>query len=211
MGWRGPTALAALALLGGALGYGASLAAAPSSTGSGVAAPVAAEGALPAEPQERLASDPKDDPLEPDVPLEPVTLGSGQFALSVEVPAGWTSTQRAPNEWRWKAPGTSNNTYVLRVEQLTGQGLGIADAKAAEMERLDVEQDDVDFVEPSEPDALEYTYTSDERTRRHSFVRWVDVLGRGEADLEVVVHGREADVPGTSDLVARTAASASAG
>ncbi len=56
------------------------------------------------------------------------------------------------------------------------------------------------------PNSLEYTYRSNEGNARHSFMRWVDTDADGQADVEIVVHGRERDVPGTSDLVERVAA-----
>ena len=37
-------------------------------------------------------------------------------------------------------------------------------------------------------------------------MRWVDTDADGQADVEIVVHGRERDVPGTSDLIERVAA-----
>ena len=34
-------------------------------------------------------------------------------------------------------------------------------------------------------------------------MRWLDLDRSGQADVEIVVHGRERDVAGTSDLIMR--------
>ena len=214
-GWRRAAALLALVLLGIALGYGASLASGSTSTASGVATPVVAEGALSQpepdpEPEVQVKKDPDDPVLQPGIELERVTMGSERFAVSFLVPKGWTRTERASNEWKWKKPGTSNNTYVLAVEQVTSRRLTIEQSKEAAMTRLAEDQDQFD-PEPSDPDALDYTYVSDEGTRRHSFIRWVGVLRGDQADVEIVVHGRKDDVPGTSELADRIAESVTVG
>ena len=36
-------------------------------------------------------------------------------------------------------------------------------------------------------------------------MRWLDLDASGQADVEIVVHGRERDVPGTRDLIRRVA------
>ena len=215
-GWRGATALAVLVLLGVAGGYGASRASAPEPARAGVAEPVAAQGPRPGEPEEPappedpdvpdgVVKDPGDPALRPDVPLEVVTMGSGRSAISFPVPAGWTRNQNAANEAKWKKPDTSNNTYVLRVEQITSQDLTVAEAIRQRVRELMLEQPKLRIRERG-PRSLEYTYISDEGTFRHSFMRWIDLSGNGEADVEVVVHGRERDVAGTSDLIERIAA-----
>ena len=217
MGWRGPTALAVLALLGGALGYGASLASGSTPAPSGVASPVVAEGALSSpepdpdpEPEVVVKDDPDDPALQPGIELERVTMGSERFAVSFLVPEGWNRIDRASNEWKWKKPGTSNNTYVLAVEQVTSRRLTVEQSKEAATTRLAEDQDQFE-PRPSDADALDYTYISDEGTRRHSFIRWVGVLRGDQADVEIVVHGRKVDVPGTSELADRIAESVTAG
>ena len=54
-------------------------------------------------------------------------------------------------------------------------------------------------------ETLEYTYRSNEGNARHSFMRWLDLDASGQADVEIVVHGRERDVPGARDLIRRVA------
>ena len=60
-------------------------------------------------------------------------------------------------------------------------------------------------IEARGADSLEYTYRSNEGNARHSFMRWLDLDASGQADVEIVVHGRERDVLGTRDLIRRVA------
>lgn len=206
MDWRGPTAVAALLVLGTAAGYGVSVALAPAPSATGVAEPVAASSpSIPVDPTEPPLPDPADPPLRPGVPLVTATMGTGKTALTYPVPAGWRRNSTAVNEAKWKEPGTSNNTYVLRVEQIRSRDLTIAAAIDDRLTRLDAEQDGVRILDRG-PDSLEYTYRSNEGTARHTFMRWPDVNGDGRAEVEIVVHGREKDVLGTRDLADRVAA-----
>ena len=75
---------------------------------------------------------------------------------------------------------------------------------AAEEAALRAEQDDVVIVDRG-AETLEYTYRSNEGNARHSFMRWLDLDASGQADVEIVVHGREKDVPGARDLIRRVA------
>lgn len=206
MDWRGPTALTALIALGAGAGYGVSVAVAPAPAASGVAEPVAASSpSIPVDPATPPVPDPDDPPLRPGIPLTTATMGTGKLAVTYPVPVGWRSHATAVNEAKWKQPGTSNNTYVMRVELIRSRDLTVEAAIEDRLARLEAEQDLVEVVDRG-PDSLEYTYRSDEGTARHTFMRWTDVNGDGQAELEIVVHGRERDVAGTSDLVDRVAA-----
>lgn len=205
MGWRGPAVVALMLALGLTGGYAASRASTPSADDAGVAEPVAARGpSHPVAQESTPAPDPVGAPLQPGLPLETTTMGSGRFAISLPVPEGWTRNENATNEAKWKEPGTANNTYVLRVEQITSQDLTVAEAIRQRVAELRSEQEGV-RIRARDGQSLEYTYTSDEGTARHSFMRWLDLSGSGQADVEVVVHGRESDVAGTRDLIRRIA------
>ncbi len=207
MGWRGPAVIVALVAIGGAGGWAASGTTRDSSLGSGTAAPVAAEGPeSPVRTTQPYAPDPDDPPLQPGIELAPTTAGSGRFEITFDAPLGWRSQANATNEWKWKQPGTSNNSYVMRIEQITSQDISVEDALAARIERLEDEQADFAPVARG-ADSLEYTYRSDENNARHSFMRWLDLDTDGQADIEMVVHGREDDVDGARDLIARVSAS----
>lgn len=206
MGWRGPVGILVLALVGSGLGFAVSTLDRDGPLGSGIANPVAAEGpSLPVDPPSPSVPDPDDPPLEPGIELTTGTLGTGAFMITFPVPAGWRSNTNATNEAKWKQPGTSNNSYVMRVEQITSQDVTIEQAVDTRVVRLRAEQDEVD-IEARGADSLEYTYRSNEGNARHSFMRWIDTDADGQADVEVVVHGREVDVSGTSDLITRVAA-----
>lgn len=197
--------LVALLAIGAGSGYAASAQSRDASVGSGVPAPVPAERPeMPVEAPLPYAEDPDDPPLEPDVPLEPSTVGTGKFEITFPTPVGWSTNANASNEWKWKKPGTSNNTYVMRVEQINSQDITVEDAIDIRIERLRDEQQDVVILDRG-AESLEYTYQSNEGNARHSFMRWLDLDASGQADVEIVVHGREVDVAGARDLIRRVA------
>jgi hypothetical protein len=203
--WRGPVALVALLAIGAGGGYAASAQSRDGSIGSGVAAPVPAQAPeMPVEAPQPPVPDPTDPPLEPDIEMAPQKVGTGKFEITFPAPVGWSTNANASNEWKWKKPGTSNNTYVMRIEQINSQDITIQDAINIRIERLRAEQDDVVIVDRG-AETLEYTYRSNEGNARHSFMRWLDLDASGQADVEIVVHGREMDVPGTRDLIRRVA------
>lgn len=201
--WRGPAALVALLAIGVGGGFAASAQSRGGSIGSGVPAPVPAQAPeMPVEAPEPPTPDPDDPRLQPGIAMAPATLGTGKFEITFPAPVGWTTNASASNEWKWKKPGTSNNTYVMRIEQINSQDITIEDAINIRIERLREEQEDVVIVDRG-ADTLEYTYRSNEGNARHSFMRWLDLDSSGQADVEIVVHGRERDVEGTSDLIRR--------
>ncbi|MBD3923708.1 hypothetical protein IEZ26_03675 [Nocardioides cavernae] len=205
MKWRGPAVLVALLAVGAGGGYAASAQSRDGSIGSGVPAPVPAQAPeMPVEAPQPPVPDPTDPPLEPDIAMAPQKVGTGKFEITFPAPVGWSTNANASNEWKWKKPGTSNNTYVMRIEQINSQDITIQDAINIRIERLRAEQDDVVIVDRG-AETLEYTYRSNEGNARHSFMRWLDLDASGQADVEIVVHGREKDVPGTRDLIRRVA------
>ena len=205
MQWRGPAALVVLLALGTGTGYAASGQTRSSAIGDGVPSPVPAQRPeLPVEAPQPFEPDPDDPPLEVAVAMAPSTRGSGRFEITFPAPAGWTTNTNASNEWKWKRPGTSNNSYVMRIEQINSQDITIEDAIDIRIERLRDEQQDVVILNRG-GDSLEYTYRSNEGNARHSFMRWLDLDASGQADVEIVVHGREVDVAGTRALIQRVA------
>ena len=193
--------LVALLALGAGGGYAASAQSRDTTIGTGVAAPGPAP--RPETPRP-YAPDPDDPPLEPGIEMTTTTRGTGKFEITFPAPTDWSTNVNASNEWKWKKPGTSNNTYVMRIEQINSQDITIEDAINIRVERLLDEQEDVVIVDRGAA-SLEYTYRSNESNARHSFMRWLDLDASGQADVEIVVHGRERDVPGTRDLIQRVA------
>jgi hypothetical protein len=203
MNWRGPAVLVALLAIGAGSGFAASAQTRDSTPAGGVPSPVPAQRPdMPIEAPRPYAEDPDDPPLEPGLAMTKVSLGSGKFQITFPIPQGWSRNANASNEWKWKKPRTSNNTYVMRIEQIDSQDITIEDAINIRIARLRAEQEDVAIVERG-ADSLEYTYRSNEGNARHSFMRWLDLDSSGQADVEIVVHGREMDVDGTSDLIRR--------
>ena len=197
--------LVALLALGAGGGYAASAQSRDTTIGTGVPAPVPAQRPeMPVEAPRPYAPDPDDPPLEPGIEMTTTTRGTGKFEITFPAPTDWSTNVNASNEWKWKKPGTSNNTYVMRIEQIDSQDITIEDAIDIRIERLEREQADVDILERG-ADSLEYTYRSNEGNARHSFMRWLDLDLSGQADVEIVVHGRERDVPGARDLIRRVA------
>ena len=195
MDWRGPAVVVALLAIGTGSGFAVSAQSRDTTIGSGVAAPVPAE--RPERPVEAplpFEQDPDDPRLKPGIPMATHKLGTGKFEITFPAPVGWTTNANATNEWKWKKPRTSNNTYVMRIEQIDSQDITIEDAIDIRIERLE-----------RGADSLEYTYRSNEGNARHSFMRWLDLDLSGQADVEIVVHGRERDVPGARDLIRRVA------
>ena len=197
--------LVALLAVGTGAGYAASGQTRDTTIGTGVPAPVVArEPDFPVQAPKPYTPDPDDPALEPGVPMTTGNMGSGKFEIFFPVPRGWRTNANASNETKWKAPGTSNNSYVMRVEQIDSQDITIEDAIDIRVERLRAEQEDVVIVDRG-ASSLEYTYRSNEGNARHSFMRWLDLDASGQADVEIVVHGRERDVDGTRDLIQRVA------
>jgi hypothetical protein len=205
MEWRGPAVLVALLAIGTGSGYAASGQTRDTTLGAGAAVPVeAASPSSPVQAPRPFAQDPDDPPLRPGIAMRPARLGSGKFEITFPAPVGWSLNANATNEWKWKKPGTSNNTYVMRIEQINSQDITIEDAIDIRIERLRDEQEDV-FIVDRGADSLEYTYRSNEDNARHSFMHWLDLDLSGQADVEIVVHGRESDVKGSRDLIRRVA------
>lgn len=198
--------LVALLAIGTGSGFAASGQTRDATIGAGIPAPVPAQRPeLPIEAPLPFAQDPDDPPLQPGVPMTTRRLGSGKFEITFPIPVGWRTNANASNEWKWKKPGTSNNSYVMRIEQISSQDITIEDAIDIRIERLRDEQDDVVILDRG-ADSLEYTYRSNEGNARHTFMSWLDLDASGQADVEIVVHGRERDVPGTRDLIRRVSA-----
>ena len=203
MEWRGPVVLVALVAIGVGTGYAASAQTRDTTIGTGTGAPVPAEGPeMPVEAPQPYADDPSDPPLQPDIPMQTARLGTGKFEITFPAPVGWTTNASASNEWKWKKRGTSNNTFVMRIEQIDSQDITIEDAIDIRIARLLDEQEDVKILDRG-ASTLEYTYRSNENTKRHSFMRWLDLDESGQADVEIVVHGREVDAAGASELARR--------
>lgn len=198
MRWRGAAAVLLLAGLGAAGGYaGATALDVPS---AGTATPLPANSpSVPVDPPPVRVPDPAVAPLALDVPTRRSQLGAEGFEISFPTPRGWRRTFISPVEARWVRPGNPSHTYVLRVEHVLSLRETIDATLQARLERLDAETEEFTVVEQT-PSSLHFTYL-DAGHLRHGLLRWLDLNGRGVAELEVALTGREVDLDGMESLM----------
>lgn len=212
MAWRGPAVLALLVVLGAVGGFGMSRGLADASVGEGAAQPVGTEHPSPPGDEAFVPrDDPTDAPLLPGIELTEARLGTGRSAIVFPVPVGWKANYLSADVVKWKKPKTSNNTYVMRVTDVRSRNQTADAAIDTEIAAMDANRDKRFIPLSRNKTSIEYTYISTEGRLRHSFMSWVDLDEDGLVDAQVVVHGRDADVPGTSDLIERVVAGLSAG
>lgn len=205
MKWRGPIVVLVLLAVGAAAGYGASLASAGQPGADGVPRPVTAQAPeYPLNPPPSIRPDPGIAPLATDLPLRKGHVGSGAFKVTFPVPRGWDETPNSPNETKFHKLDNPSYTYVLRVENVISQRESIERALTRRIADLEEQEEQVEVVSETE-DYLHFTYLADGYLR-HGLVQWVDMSGGGFAEVEVAATGREVDVPGMQDLVARVVA-----
>lgn len=197
--------LALLLALGAALGFGASWVLGENPAGQGAASPVAASSpSLPVDPVPELLRDPTTPALAPAVPLVRQTVGAGGFRMSVPVPEGWIFSENSLNEWQWRPPDQPAFGYVLRVEQVLSNRRSIDWTVDRRIDELREDESNLDVLTET-GDSLHFSFVTSNHLR-HGFLRWLDLTGSDNAQVEIAVTGREADVPGMRDLIARVAA-----
>ena len=204
MTWRGPTVLALVLALGVVSGYGASWALGQKVTAEGGAAPVAATSpSLPVDPKPDLLRDPGFPALEPGIELVRQHVGTGDFGLSLEVPDGWRFTTNSLTEWQWRPPDFQTFGYYMRVEQVISNRRSIDWTLDRRIDELIEDEQSVDILSQT-GGSLHYTYVTSNHLR-HGFLTWLDLSGSDNAQVEIAVTGRAADVPGMSELISRVA------
>ena len=203
MTWRGPTVLVLLLALGVVGGFGASWALGGHPTSQGAAAPLAASPSLPVDPVPELLPDPDFEPLEPGIELVEQRVGTGDFGLSLEVPVGWRFTTNSLTEWQWRPRDFETFGYYMRVEQVISNRRSIDWTLDRRIDEL-VEDEQSVTVRSQGGGSLHYTYVTSNHLR-HGFITWLDLTGSDNAQVEIAVTGRAADVPGMSELIDRVA------
>ncbi len=194
-----------LLALGVGGGFGVSLALAENPPGAGAPSPVAATSpSLPIDPVPDLLPDPPAASLDVRLALTRQRVGSGDFMLSLPAPRGWDFFENSLNEWQWRPPDHETFTYSMRVEQVLSQRRSVESTLTGRIDDLDADEDGVAIVSRT-ADSLHYTYVTN-RHLRHGFLTWLDLTGSGLAQVEIAVSGREVDVAGMADLIARVAA-----
>jgi hypothetical protein len=202
--WRGPIVLALLLALGVGGGYVASWALGGHPQAVGAAQPVtAASPSLPVDPVPELFADPSFAPLPTGLELERQEVGRGDFRLSLEVPAGWRVSPNSLSEWQWRPPDFEPFGYYMRVEQVLSNRRSISWTLDRRIDELNEDEAAVKVIEQTD-DSLHFSYVTSNHLR-HGFLTWLDLTGSDNAQVEVAVTGREADVEGMADLISRVA------
>ncbi|MEO6510386.1 MAG: hypothetical protein ABIO16_05295 [Nocardioides sp.] len=210
MTWRGPTVLALLLALGAGGGFGASWALRENLRDDGAASPVAAASpSLPVDPVPELFPDPDFPPLEPGVELVRQRVGAGDFGLSLERPVGWRFSPNSLTEWQWRPPDFESFGYYMRVEQVISNRRSIDWTLDRRIDEL-VEDETNVIIRSQTADSLHFTYVTSNHLR-HGFLKWLDLTGSDNAQVEISVSGRADDVPGMSELINRVAESMTLG
>lgn len=171
-------------------------------TATGVPTPVAAESpSYPIDPAPEVVPDNDFPALETGLRTARGEVGTGAFTLVFPVPRGWDMTRSSSTENKWYPPDNPGYTYGLRVEQIDGLRVSIAATLADRINALDAAEEHLTVVSRTS-DSLHFTYITDGRMR-HGLLRWMDLTGSGNAEVEISVNGREVDLPGMEDLMAQ--------
>lgn len=192
--------LALLLAIGVAVGFGASWTLGDPS-GTGPAAPVPASPSLPVDPVPELLPDPDIPPLASGLPLERQSVGAGDFQMTLPVPEGWSYFENSLNEWQWRPPDQPAFGYVLRVEQVLSNRRSIAWTLDRRLAELREDESNVEVLAQTR-DSLHFTFVTANHLR-YGYLRWLDLTGSDNAQVEIAVTGREVDDPGMAELIAR--------
>ena len=196
--------LALLLALGAGGGFGASWALGDDLARGGAATPIAAASpSLPVDPVPELFRDPDFPALAPGIELVDQRVGVGDFGLSLQVPDGWRFTTNSLTEWQWRPKDFQTFGYYMRVEQVISNRRSIDWTLDRRIDELTEDEQSVDIRSQGDG-RLHYTYVTSNHLR-HGFLTWLDLTGSDNAQVEIAVTGRAADVPGMSELIARVA------
>ncbi len=193
--------LALLLAIGVAVGFGASWTLGANQNGAGPAAPVPASPSLPVDPVPELLDDPDFPPLATGLPLVRQSVGAGDFQMTLPVPRGWSYFENSLNEWQWRPPDQPSFGYVLRVEQVLSNRRSIAWTLDQRLAELREDESNVEVLAQTR-DSLHFTFVTANHLR-YGYLRWLDLTGSDNAQVEIAVTGREVDDPGMADLIAR--------
>lgn len=202
MSWRGLVAVVALLAAGivGGFATAALLQSTPATTGA--PKPVAAASpSFPVDPPAPLREDPPQEAMGVDLPLREVSVGTDNYRFVFPAPRGWSRLETSSNEVKYKKAQNPNNTYILRVEQVVSQHEQIPDILASRIDDLKRDEDDYDELRRTY-DSLEFSYVHD-GYRRFGLLTWLDITRSGQAEAEIALTGREVDLPGMRDLMAK--------
>ena len=202
---RGPIVILGLLAVGVAFGFALSMTVAEHPPGTGAASPVAAQSpSLPVDPVPELFPDSKAPRLAPGLDLVRQRVGTGDFRMTLPVPRGWRFSVNSLNEWQWRPPDQPDFGYVLRVEQVLSNRRSIDWTLDRRIDELNEDEENVEVLDQTD-DTLHFTFVTSNHLR-HGYLRWLDLTGSDNAQVEIAVTGRKVDDPGMADLVDRIAA-----
>lgn len=204
MDGRGIATLLAFLLVGGAAGFGTSWVVGEHPPGTGSPSPVAASPSLPVDPVPDLLDDPDTPALAERLPLVEQSVGSGGFRMTLPVPQGWTFSENSLNEWQWRPPAQPDFGYVLRVEQVLSNRRSIDWTLDRRITELREDERNLEILGQTD-DSLHFSYVTANHLR-HGYLRWKDLTGSDNAQVEIAVTGRKRDDDGMADLIARVGA-----
>ncbi len=206
MSWRGLVALVALLATGIVSGFAAA-AYHERPVATGVPQPVAAQDpSVPIDPF-LLRKDPDEPELSTDLAMQEVSVGADPNRFCFPAPVGWDRIDPSSNEVKYKVKNNPENTFVLRVEQVTSQHEQIPDMVQQSVDDLqqDEQQVRIPVGQRTYDSLVGFSYVHD-GYRRFGFRTWKDVTESGQAEAEIAVTGREVDLPGMKKLMASVVA-----
>ena len=151
------------------------------------------------------AADVTDPPLGTNLRYTAQRIGQGDFTWGYRAPRGWESRVVGPLEMTWRDPATPEGLYGMRVKVVSERK---SPAEMVEQKTADlaVAVDDV-IVLGKTTDSLAVTYRTGSDRLRYNTFRWFTQSGEDDAQFEVSVSGRAADLDGLGDLLDQIAAS----
>lgn len=200
MSWRGLVAVVALLAAGIVGGFATADQLESSPSTSGAPKPVTAQDpSFPIDPTQPVKADPPQPALGMGLPMRQVSVGAPPDRVVFPAPRGWSQVGALSNQVKYKVPNNPNNTFILRVEQVTSDHESTQEMVQGKYDQL---RDDETQVKKSfrSIDQLEVSYVHD-NYRRFALYSWIDVRGSGQAEVEIAITGRKKDLPGIRELM----------
>lgn len=163
---------------------------------------VAQDPSYPIDPTQPIKPDPPQPALGMGLPMRTVSVGAPPDRVVFPVPRGWGQAGAAlSNQVKYKVPSNPNNTFILRVEQVTSDHETTAEMVKEKLDQLRADETQVKLSFRS-IDQLEVSYVHDSY-RRFALYSWIDVRGSGQAEVEIAITGRKKDLPGIRELMTK--------
>lgn len=210
MGVRTVAGLALVALLGLGVGWGVGEARESAPVAVDLTPLPASGPAYPRDKRVVVEPDPDFPALARNLPSHREKVGTGPFALSVDIPDGWQRSLKSFGEWGWYpppgVPTPSNpatyNTYFMRIRLVGNLHQSITEAMDQRIANLRKATGVANFdVEVRTADTFQATYVTD-RHLRVTIERFIDSDREpGVAYATIAVVGRQVDRDGMINLL----------